>query len=50
MKVRELKQLLEKCPDDSKVVIIDQDSAWQTGRIEVTDVETEHNGLDVVIM
>ncbi len=50
MTVKELKEKLENVPDDAKVVLIDMDSIWQFGRIDVEDICVENEGKTVLIM
>lgn len=49
MTVKQLKELLNKMPDDAEIVLIDYDSLWQAGRIRVSKVEIEEDGQLVLI-
>ena len=50
MTVKELKEKLENVQDDAKVMLIDMDSIWQSGRYDVTDICIENEGKTVLIM
>jgi hypothetical protein len=50
MTVKELKEKLENVQDDAKVMLIDMDSIWQSGRYDVEDICIENEGKTVLIM
>lgn len=50
MTVEQLMDSLEKMPKDAKVTILDHDSLWQTGRIDVENVEKENRNGEITVL
>lgn len=50
MTVEQLMDSLKKMPKDAKVTILDYDSLWQTGRIDVENVEKENRNGEIAIL
>ena len=50
MTVEQLMDSLKKMPKDAKVTILDYDSLWQTGRIDVENVEKENRNGEITVL
>ena len=50
MTVEQLMESLKKMPKDAKVTILDYDSLWQTGRIDVENVEKENRNGEITVL
>jgi hypothetical protein len=50
MTVEQLMDSLKKMPKDAKVTILDYNSLWQTGRIDVENVEKENRNGEITVL